>query len=292
MESGSNSIKRKRKKTLIKDKIKQFYTTLSIGEWNRLIKSPYNRLEYDTTLHFLTKYLPPNGLVLDAGGGPGRYTIELAKRGYEVILLDLSPKLLDIARHEIKVAKVQKQVNEIVEGSFDDLSRFSTNHFDAILCCGALGHLLNRDARERAIDELIRVTKKNAPIFLSVIGRLHVPIAALVRYPQELEIDGLYQQVYETGDYSGGYGFTACHFYLPEELEASLQTRDVQIVERIGLEGLATFHQPETNTLFKNPRAWKNWWNLHLKTCTHPSVVGISEHFMIICRKRNQGNDY
>jgi hypothetical protein len=23
----------------------------------------------------------------------------------------------------------------------------------------------------------------------------------------------------------------------------------------------------------------------HLKTCTHPSIVGISEHFMIICKK-------
>jgi hypothetical protein len=38
-------------------------------------------------MHFLEKYLPKKGLVLDAGGGPGRYTIELAKKGYDVVLL-------------------------------------------------------------------------------------------------------------------------------------------------------------------------------------------------------------
>jgi SAM-dependent methyltransferase len=38
------------------------------------------------TTHFLEICLPKEGLVLDAGGGPGRYTIDLAKRGYDVVL--------------------------------------------------------------------------------------------------------------------------------------------------------------------------------------------------------------
>ena len=50
----------------------------------RLIKDPYHQLELDTTLHFLKKHLPKKGLILDAGGGPGRYTIELAKQGYSL----------------------------------------------------------------------------------------------------------------------------------------------------------------------------------------------------------------
>jgi 2-polyprenyl-3-methyl-5-hydroxy-6-metoxy-1,4-benzoquinol methylase len=49
-------------------------------------------------MHFLEKYLPRQGLVLDAGGGPGPYTIELAKRGYDVVLFDLSPKCLELAK--------------------------------------------------------------------------------------------------------------------------------------------------------------------------------------------------
>lgn len=33
-------------------------------------KRPYHKLEFKTTLHFLEKYLPKNGLILDAGGDP------------------------------------------------------------------------------------------------------------------------------------------------------------------------------------------------------------------------------
>ena len=42
------------------------------------------------------------------GGGPGRYTIELAKLGYDVVLLDLTPKLLEIAKRKIKKRKSSK----------------------------------------------------------------------------------------------------------------------------------------------------------------------------------------
>lgn len=53
-------------------------------------------------MYFLKKYLPKRGLILDAGGGPGRYTIDLAKLGYDVILLDLTPRLLRIAKRKIR----------------------------------------------------------------------------------------------------------------------------------------------------------------------------------------------
>lgn len=49
-------------------------------EWDRLEGDPYNMLEYVVTMHYLEKHLPSEGLILDAGGGPGRYTIELRAR--------------------------------------------------------------------------------------------------------------------------------------------------------------------------------------------------------------------
>lgn len=270
-----------------KELVKKYYSEYGVKEWRRLTKSPFSRLEFDTTMHFLKKYLPRKGLILDAGGGPGRYTIELAKLGFYVILLDLTPKLLEIAKRQIKRAKVQNKVKQIIQGSIDGLSMFENNNFDAVICLGgALSHIVDRKQREKAIDELIRVAKKNAPIFVSVIGRLAVLIGGLVRFPEDMEVNELYLKVCDTGDYYGGYGFAPCHFYLPEELEGSFRKRDAEVLEIVGLEGLATSHQKETNRLFrKYPKAWKNWQEIHLETCTHPSVVGTSEHFMIICKK-------
>jgi ubiquinone/menaquinone biosynthesis C-methylase UbiE len=276
-----------------KQLVRSYYSEMRMEEWRRLVRDSYHRLEFDTTMHFFNKYSPGSGLVLDAGGGPGRYTLELARLGYDVVLLDLTPELLDIARARIKKARVPDRVKQVLQGSVDDLSMFEDNTFDAVLCLGALSHVTEKGDRERAIDELIRVTKKNSTIFVSVISRLAILVCGLVHWPEDIEIDGLYRKLYDTGDYSGGPGmhargrtFAPCHLYLREELEDSFKKRRVRVLEMVGLQGLATRHQKETNRLFKKyPRGWKNYWELHLRTCTHPSMVDNSQQFMIICRK-------
>jgi len=269
--------------------VKKYYSQQDLKEWRRLVRDAYHRLEFDTTMHFLRKYLPEKGLILDAGGGPGRYTIELTKLGYNVILLDLSPEMLEIAKKQVKKAKVQHKVKQIILGSVDNLSMFEDNAFDAVICFGgALSHIVNETQREKAIDELIRVAKEDAPIFVSVIGRLAVLVTELIRLPKEIEIEEVFQSIRDTGDYHGGYGFAPCHFYLPEELKATLEKRKVRVLEIAGLEGLASSHIKETNRLSKHyPKAWKIWWETHLKTCTHPTALGISEHFLIVCKKQN-----
>ena len=80
-------------------------------------------------------------------------------------------------------------------------------------------------------------------------------------------------------------GFTACHFFLPEELRTAFELPYVEILEMAGLEGISTHHSRHLNLLAKNPERWKIWLETHLQTCTHPSVVGISEHMLIVCRK-------
>lgn len=272
---------------MTKKSVEKYYSEQGAKEWRRLFKNPYRKLEFDTTMHFLKKYLPKRGLILDAGGGPGRYTIELAKLRYDVVLLDLTPGLLEFAEKQIKKARVQDKVKQILEGSIDDLSIFNNSTFDAVICLGGtLSHLVRKKQREKATDELIRVAKKNAPIFVSVIGRLALMVSALIRFPEEIETKEVFQNIRDKGDYHGGYGFTPCHFYLPEELKDSFKKRRVKVLEMVGLEGLSSGHPEKTKRLFKKyPKAWKIWWKTHLKTCTHPSTVGLSEHFMIVCRK-------
>jgi hypothetical protein len=58
-------------------------------EWDRLESGAQNRLEYLVTTTALERHLPPLDRprrVLAAGGGPGRYTLLLAGRGYRVTL--------------------------------------------------------------------------------------------------------------------------------------------------------------------------------------------------------------
>lgn len=266
--------------------VREYYNKLAIGEWKRLTKGAYHRLEFDTTMYFLKKYLPKKGLVLDAGGGPGRYTIALARQGHEVVLLDLAPELLKIAEKEIKRAKVRKKVKQILQGSIDNLSMFKRNTFDAVLCLGGpLSHLLHKNLRLKAIKELIRVAKKKAPIFSSVIGRIAMSMNSInFLWPEMTKAPDIFRKYTIEGDYLGGYGFTPCHFYLPEELEEEFKSK-AKILKMVGLEGIFSTHEKRFNKVWKLRKYNKILWETHLKTCTHPSVVGISTHFMIICRK-------
>ena len=270
----------------IGEMVKEWFAKTARGEWRRLQRDPYHKIEFIVTMHFLEKYLPRHGLVLDAGGGPGRYTIELAKRGYNVVLLDFVPEMLELAKKRIRRAGVLRKAKQFVQGSVEDLSMFPNERFDAVLCLGApLCHLLNAEQREKAAKELVRVAKKEAPIFVSVISRIGLLRSILIRFPHEMQYA---KHHWEVGDYVPnlqGEGFTAAHWFLPEELCELFEKQEVETLEMAGLEGLSSHHRKETNRLYKDREKWKRWMEILLKTCTHPSVVGSSEHFLLVCRK-------
>ena len=89
-------------------------------EWQRLASTPIARIEYLITSHCLKRYLPSSGLVLDAGCGPGRYAVDLVKKGYRVILFDLMHDYLRFARAKVMETDVEEGTAAPVEGDSYD----------------------------------------------------------------------------------------------------------------------------------------------------------------------------
>src|SRR5215813_774641 len=75
--------------------IGDFYDRNAEKEHTRLEE---HQLEYDLTWRYLSQYLPAQGSVLEIGAATGRYTLELAKRGYTVTAVDLSAVQLEVCR--------------------------------------------------------------------------------------------------------------------------------------------------------------------------------------------------
>jgi SAM-dependent methyltransferase len=275
---------------MVQTSVRDHYQTHSTQEWRRLVKNPFHRLEFDTTVHFLGRHLPPAGRVLDAGGGPGRYTIELARRGYDMVLLDLTPALLEIARRRIARAGVKRRVSAVVEGSIADLSRFPAGHFDAVLCLGGpLSHIATEEERRQAVGELVRVARPGAPVCVSVMGRLAVLSESPRYWPAWIEHTTGFIETWRDGDDHHWYGSSYAHFFLPEELLTLAQACGLEVVETIGLEGLGSHSVEEINRLARRqPAGWRNWLEMHAALCTHPAVFATSQHMLVIGRKREQ----
>jgi ubiquinone/menaquinone biosynthesis C-methylase UbiE len=197
----------------------------------------------------------------------------------------MTPANLEFARRQIKRAGLQHKVRDVVEGTIVDLSRFDDNTFDGVLCLGGpFSHVVDKRQRTKALNELVRVAKPGAPIAVSVMSRLSLLVVELTLFQSEIE-QPLFKRIRDTGDYFGGSGFTACHFFLPEEFRAVFDEAGVEVVALAGLEGISSSHCTALNRIARNEKRWKIWRETHFKMCTHPSVVGLSEHMLIVARK-------
>lgn len=70
----------------------------SCDEDARLSKSRHVQLEYLTTMRYIHQCVPAGSKVLEVGAGTGRYSIALAKEGYDVTAVELLPHNLEILR--------------------------------------------------------------------------------------------------------------------------------------------------------------------------------------------------
>jgi len=97
--------------------------------------------------------------VLDAGCGTAIASLELAGRGADVVLLDVSPTAVARARH---LARVLGRNVTVVEGSIFDLP-FADGEFDLVWNTGVVEHFDLPD-RRRAVSEMIRATRPGGAV--------------------------------------------------------------------------------------------------------------------------------
>ena len=124
-------------------------------EWGRLDREP---IEFHVNWHYIQKYLPETGKVLDNGAGPGKYAMRLAQHGYEVTLTDLVPRLVEIAQGKADELGVSEQFEGFHVMDARNLSVLQDEQFDASLALGPMYHL--QDEQDR-IQSNSRVTSSD-----------------------------------------------------------------------------------------------------------------------------------
>jgi len=110
----------------------------------------------------LERGVRPGATLLDAGCGTGRYAIELARRGYMVHGIDLSPELIAVAR----AAAVSGP--GLVSFAVGDLLTPRVDRYDAVLCRGVLNDIVEDDQRDAVFAGFATVLRPDGALILDV----------------------------------------------------------------------------------------------------------------------------
>lgn len=117
------------------------YTTCD--EASRLGRYPDTQIMFEIEKWFIETYCPSSGTVIDVGAGPGRYSVEIAKLGLDVVLVDITPKHIEQAKQLAEKSGVSDKIVDYRIMDVCDLSSFQDEQFTMALCYGMLNYTLS-----------------------------------------------------------------------------------------------------------------------------------------------------
>ncbi len=246
-------------------------------------------LELARTRLLLERYLPsPPAVIADVGGGPGRYAIWLARRGYQVHLVDPIPLHIEQARADASargvVVLASAEVGDARALQLPDASA------DAVLLLGPLYHLPERADRLQVLSEAGRVCRPGGVIIAAAISRFASTLDGL---PGGYLEDPAFASVV-VGDLTDGRHrnptrnpayFTTAYFHRPEELAEECSAAGLTHEATLGVEGPGWLLSDLDARLADNRRL-----DVLLEALTaleaESTLLGVSAHLLAIARRR------
>jgi SAM-dependent methyltransferase len=137
--------------------------------------------EVDRALSMLRPSEP--GRVLDLACGTGRHALELTRRGFSVVGVDISEELLEIAKNE---AETQSLEAEFVQADLRELD--FEDEFDLVLSLndGAVGYFETEEENHRTFEVVARALRSGGGHLMQLPNVLY----AEAHLPQKTWIEG------------------------------------------------------------------------------------------------------
>ena len=150
----------------------RFLAKQGAGEiWNW--ESPAGRQRWQRRVQMLSGHLRPGMSILEIGCGTGYFTRELTQRGADIVAIDVSPDLLEIAKAKYSAPNVRYEIQNAYSLTYADAM------FDSVVGSSILHHL----EIEEALREIYRVLKPGGTIYFTEPNMLNPQIAMQKNIP-------------------------------------------------------------------------------------------------------------
>jgi ubiquinone/menaquinone biosynthesis C-methylase UbiE len=185
------------------------------------LKALEREIYFDLIAPFLNR-LKKSATVLDAGGGIGRFAVQLSKMGHRVHLVDYSEQALKMAlRNLTREGAVDFELHW---ADVTNLSIFSDDTFDATF---AIELICYSDNPAKMVRELVRVTRRKGLIIISVEGKYGGLLS-----DSNVSFDKLLTIFQDDLLYIKNYLYV--HYYTPASLRRLLENSGVKIIGIFG----------------------------------------------------------
>lgn len=251
-------------------------------EEDRLTTNNARKIEFVTTVRIFDELFPVNSSILDCAAGTGVYDFHLAEKGHQVTATDITPRHIKVIEKEL-VDKPYSMKTAVANAI--DLSMFRDESFDVVLNMGPYYHLTEKEHRDKCLSECMRVLKKGGLLVTAYIPRYFVFQYVATSDNRYLDTE-LAKQIIETGvlrhDDKKCF-WTDTYYSTKQEMENDYHNVGLSIVEHFAQDGIAPILRDKIDAL--NKEQFEIWCDYHYSICREESVLGASNHAIIIGRK-------
>lgn len=254
--------------------VTKFYSQYE--EDGRLERTIHGRLEYATTMNYIHRFVKPGAKILEIGAGTGRYSIALAKEGFNVTAVELVDKNLEVLR--AKSAGIDNITS--VKGDATNLTGIEDDSYDVTLVFGPLYHLYDEDEVSRAIDEAIRVTKPGGVIMYAFISVFAIMYSNFFYGNWSKGQESNFTEDYAVKHFKEQL-FTG---YDVEEFEELFADRPVEWITTAGVDGLIEpiEHRADFAISDEDFARLAEWY---VTFSDKRELLGNTNHLLYICKK-------
>ncbi len=239
----------------------------------------WTRIEYLTTLHYMERYIRPDDRILEIGAGTGRYSLELARRGYDVTSIELVPRNLEVLRSGI----MESMRIHAMQGNALNLEMLQDETYDMTLLLGPMYHLFEDADKHTALSEALRVTKSGG-IVMAAYCISDGPMINFV-FKRHLYGEMVEKQYMDANSFEikAENGFVFEHIR-KEDIDRLMCQFPVERLHYVATDGLPSFMQKELEEL--DEETYQAVIRYHLSVCERPDLIGATAHSLDIFRKQ------